>query len=155
MSPPLPPLRQTVGSAAVTGVSWLALVAATSLGIADMERVRAEISTDQVFAADAERHGALRLVVQVYAPKDLDSADKPRPGARALGSSQRAITREELAAGVTVDVLDLSGVSSHERALVAWVEPGAPDLEHDGLGAVPPGRAVVTRLTGSAAQLRV
>lgn len=112
----------------------MALVAATTLGLSQVQYVRTTVSAHIV--APELRDCSFRLIVQSYAPGSAD-AHHIAVGARPLASSQRAITSEELAQGVRIDLAHV-GVSSEEAPLVvAWVEPGDPDLEFDGMTARP------------------
>ncbi len=67
----------------------------------------------------------LRLVVQAY---DANAR-------RAVGAIQRAVTRKELKEGLSVEVPHVA--SQNDPLVVAWVERGAPDLEHAGIDAKP------------------
>lgn len=130
---PLPPIPKSVRSAA-TGVSWLALVAATSLGVAELEQVKARVSAAEV----ADEAGNQRLIVQTYDARDLRAGTaQPLAGARPLASTQRAVTAEDLRSGVEVNLVRLGQVGQGQ-VVVAWVERGEPDLEFDGLRAAPP-----------------
>ncbi len=124
--------------------SWLALLAATTLGDA-AATLRAEVR------ADGLSDGAVyRLVVQSY-----DASDGAVPGrnARPVGSTQRSVTAEELRHGVQINLLELrqavtSSVDGQKPLVVAWIDTGKPDLEFDGRQARPqPGSVygVVTR----------
>jgi len=120
------------------GVSWVALVAATSLGIGGVQRVRAAVSADPRELGDS-RDG-YRLIVQSYARSSLGSGQLPGGRARPLASTQRAITAEQLARGVAVDMLGLDKAGSPSPdapVIVAWVERGRPDLDFDGFEARP------------------
>jgi hypothetical protein len=121
----------------------MAIVAATSLGIGQVDRVRAEISSDfQPLSEGTD--AAYRLIVQSYSAETLNGDTLPAYGARPLGSVQRSITAEELREGIAVDLLQLDGGSGARSPMViAWVEPGEPDLEFDALRARPSGAAVV------------
>jgi hypothetical protein len=110
--------------------SWTALVAA-SLGFSSVDRVRAEIATDHLGG-----DGSFRLVVQSYALNSLTEDDLPSRYARPLASTQRAVTAEELRHGVAVDLMQIDA-SPNAPVVVAWVEPGDPDLEFDALRARP------------------
>lgn len=137
--------------------SWLALLAATTLGDA-ADTVRAEVRADGL-AAD----GVYRLVVQSY---DTSHGVVPDRTSRPLGSVQRAVTAAELRNGVQVNLIEFtrpadgSAHSSADRPrVVAWIEAGAPNLEFDGRTARPgpgsvygsvkrqPGREVQISLT--------
>lgn len=125
-------------SSAPTGVSWVALVAATTLGVAGVQRVRAAVSADPRELGDS-RDG-YRLIVQSYAPSSLGSGQLPGGRTRPLASTQRTITAGELARGVAVDMLGLEaqGASASEApVIVAWVERGQADLAFDGFEARP------------------
>lgn len=117
----------------------MALVAATTLGIGQFARVRAEVSTGHRVGAG----GALRLIVQSYAPESVGADRLPAAFARPLGSAQRAVTADELRRGVSVDVVQLDADAQQGRApvVVAWVESGPPDLEFDALQARPAANA--------------
>lgn len=111
--------------------SWLALVAATTLGDG-VGTVHAEVRADNL------RDGAYRLVVQSY-----DASDGAVPGhdARPVGSAQRAVTADELREGVRVNLLELRERAAADGTaapvVVAWIEAGEPDLEFDGRRARP------------------
>ena len=132
------PTKTKARTARPAGVSWVALVAATTLGIGGVQRVRAAVSADPRDLGDG-RDG-YRLIVQSYAPSSLGSGQLPAGRARPLASTQLAITAEELAHGVAVDMLGLekSGVTSGEApVIIAWVERGRADLDFDGFEARP------------------
>ena len=120
---------------AAAGVSWLALVAATTVGVGSLHRVRAAVSVDARKLGRSDV--GYRLVVQSYAPDSFRVGDLPVVRARPLGSTQRAVTREELERGIAVDVLGVSASSADAPVIVAWVERGKPDLEFDALEARP------------------
>jgi hypothetical protein len=111
--------------------SWLALLAATTLGDA-ADTLRTEVRADGL--SDGRRY---RLVVQSY-----DKSDGAVPGAdsRPVGSTQRAVTADELREGVQVDLLELrhaSAAGNGRPLVVAWIEAGGPDLEFDARTARP------------------
>jgi hypothetical protein len=122
---------------AAASVSWLALVAATTVGVGSLHRVRAAVSVDARKLGRSDV--GYRLVVQSYAPDSfrVGVRDLPTVRARPLGSTQRAVTREELERGIAVDVLGVSAASPDATVIVAWVERGKPDLEFDALEARP------------------
>jgi hypothetical protein len=107
--------------------SWLALLAATTLGAA-ADTLRAEVR-----AAGLSGGGVYRLVVQSY---DATGRD-----ARPVGSLQRSVSAEELRHGVNVNLLELrqpaAPVAQVQPLVVAWIEAGEPDLEFDGRNARP------------------
>ena len=99
--------------------SWMSLLSELTLGDG-AGTIRAEVHADGTIP----RRNHLRLVVQTYEGQSH----------RRLGSIQRAVTPDELHAGVSVAVPHLA---SEDARVVAWVEGGAPNLEHDGLTARP------------------
>jgi hypothetical protein len=111
--------------------SWLALLAATTLGDG-VDTLRAEVR------ADGLTDGAYRLVVQSYARTD---GGVPSLSERPLGSAQRAVTADELRSGVQMSLLELRETfgesASQSPFVVAWIEAGEPDLEFDGRTARP------------------
>jgi hypothetical protein len=116
------------------GVSWMALVAATTVGIGSVQRVRAAVSADPSKLAVSER--GYRIIVQSYSRSSLSGGQLPREREKPLASTQRAITKEELARGVAVDMLGLAE-DKEAPVIVAWVESGRPDLDFDALEARP------------------
>ena len=127
---------------AAAGASWLALVAATTVGVGSLYRVRAAVSVD---ARKLSRSDVgYRLIVQSYAPESfgIGARDLPALRARPLASTQRAVTLEELARGIAVDVLGVSSTGESAPVIVAWVESGKPNLEFDALEARPNDDAV-------------
>ncbi|HWP04272.1 MAG TPA: hypothetical protein VNN72_00960 [Polyangiaceae bacterium] len=135
MSTPKKPTRTR--AAGTAGVSWVALVAATTLGIAGVQRVRASVSADP---RELGESGDYRLIVQSYAPSSIGSGQLPGGRAKPLASTQRAITARELAAGVAVEVLGLESqptVSGEAPVIIAWVERGRADLAFDGFESRP------------------
>jgi hypothetical protein len=131
------PKKARVRATSAAGVSWVALVAATSLGIGGVQRVRAAVSADPREFGDSRDD--YRLIVQSYAPSSLGSGQLPGGRARPLASTQRAITAEQLARGVAVDMLGLEkgGIAPEAPVIVAWVERGRADLDFDGFEARP------------------
>jgi hypothetical protein len=125
-------LPSRVSRSAAAG-SWLALLAATTLGDG-ADTVRAEVRADGL-AAD----GVYRLVVQSY---DTSHGTVPDRSSRPVGSVQRAVTADELRHGVQVQLLEFTrpagAVAGAEKpVVVAWIEAGAPNLEFDGRTARP------------------
>jgi hypothetical protein len=123
-----------VTASAARRVSWMSLVAATTLGIGGVDQVRARISATEVVPEDGE----LRLIVQSYRPDTLNRHDLPQESAVPLASIQRAITAEELHAGIDVSLLQLptDGIDG-DSVVVAWVERGVANLDYDALEARP------------------
>ena len=112
--------------------SWLALVAATSLGIAHAETVRAEIKLPP---EALESGGRYRLIVQSY---DTLGRKSLIPSGRPRASTQRTVTPADLVDGVRIDLIELGDEeASSERRVIAWVEPGEADLEFDARRAKP------------------
>ncbi|HET9959738.1 MAG TPA: hypothetical protein VFQ61_34835 [Polyangiaceae bacterium] len=134
------------------GVTWMALVAATTLGITGVSRLRAEVSGP---AGELSRRREYRLVVQSYPARNVVNG-VPLAHARPLASAQRTVTAEQIAEGVAVDVLDMGEAQADsERVIVAWVEPGAADLEMDGHRARPSRGAYVGVADAAPEQARV
>ncbi|MCA9595261.1 MAG: hypothetical protein KC776_18210 [Myxococcales bacterium] len=131
--------------AAAGGASWMALLAATTLGVGQYDYVQAEISSDGKPDMDPAEAGDYRLVVQSYASGSVDAAGMPALRARPLGSVQRAITSEELEKGIAVKVVQVGPEAEVDDApvLIAWVERGQPNLEFDALRARPTEGALV------------
>ena len=127
-------LRLAVGSAAA-GASWMALVAATTLGLEGVQRVRAEVSVGAGKLGPGAA-GEYRLIVQSYSAASIVDG-VPRAHARPLASTQRSVTPAELAQGVAIDVVDFGERARDAPVLVAWLEPGGEDLEFDGRRARP------------------
>jgi hypothetical protein len=141
-----PRRKESPGLAATA--SWTALVAAT-LGFSSLNLVRAEIASSQIGTS-----GSYRLVVQSYSPESLAADELPAKFARPLSSMQRAVTAEELERGIAVDLVQLDAASS-APIVVAWVEPGEPDLEFDALRARPsPGAHYGTGAPGARVVLK-
>ncbi len=132
--------RSSVVSSAAAGASWMALLAVTSLGAISVERTRAEVSAQDVAAATSAGY---RLIVQSYSRDSVVGNQLPGASQRPLASVQRAVTAEELARGVAVDMHQIDQVKAGERVIVAWIEHGAPDLEFDALRARPSRGATV------------
>jgi len=126
------PSRRLVAARSAAAGSWLAILAATTVGDA-AARLRAEVRAEGL-----SEDGAYRLVVQSY-----DASDGLLPGrhARPVGSVQRAVTAGELRQGVHIDLLELrtGATPPHMGApvVVAWIEAGQPNLEFDGRMARP------------------
>jgi hypothetical protein len=116
----------------------MALVAATTIGLGHVDRVRAQVSADT--SALRSSDGRYRLVVQSYARDSIDSSSAPGRRQKPLASAQRSVTAEELTRGVAVDVMqvmDAIVAGEDGRVIVAWVEQGDADLEFDGAEARP------------------
>src|SRR3954469_23018253 len=110
--------RSSVVSSAAANASWMALLAATSLGAVSVERMRAEVSAQDLAAPTSAGY---RLIVQSYARNSVAANQLPGANHRPLASAQRAVTAEELAQGVAVDVLQIDESSGEQLpAIVAW-----------------------------------
>jgi hypothetical protein len=122
------PKRRVVAESA----SWLALVAATSLGISHAETVRAEIKLPP--EALESGGGRYRLIVQSY-----DTLGRPSliPSGRPRASTQRTVTRADLIDGIRIDLIELGDEQAADRRVIAWLEPGEANLEFDARGARP------------------
>ena len=109
--------------------SWMALLAATTLGVDGVSTLSAEVHAD----ADLADSRDYRLVVQSYDGKS------PTFTARPVASFQRAVTAAELRRGVRVSLVELrqNAAVENDGQVVAWIEQGKPDLEFDGRTARP------------------
>lgn len=117
--------------------SWVSLLAVTTLGVAALQHVRAEVSADPRELAKVRNDaGDYRLIVQSYPTANVVDG-VPTARARPLASAQRAVTAADLARGIGVDVVDLERAVSDDQVLVAWLEPGTADLEFDARRARP------------------
>lgn len=114
--------RSLLDSRPARAGSWMALLAATTLGDA-ADALRAEVK------ANGLAEGAsYRLVVQSY--DVLDGRLIPSLRQRPVASVQRAVTAAELRRGVSVPLVQMR--EANAPVVVAWVEAGEPDLEFDG-----------------------
>ncbi len=118
--------------------SWMSLLTTLTLG-AGAGAVRAQLRTDEV----EPQGNRLRLVVQAYDERER----------RPLGAIQRAVTREELKHGLSVEVPHVA--SKDDLLVVAWVECGAPDLEHSGVDAKPKRGSLVGYGRGDDVRIRL
>jgi len=141
-----------VASSAAVGASWMALVAATTMGLGHLDRVRAEVSADT--AKLGVGTGRYRLVVQSYARESMSAGALPSSRQKPLASAQRSVTAEELSRGVAVDVLRVGEQLDPSQVIVAWIEQGEADLEFDGAEARPSAHSIYgaseSRTLGSA-----
>ncbi len=133
--------------------SWLALLTSTTLG-ASSALIRAEVRSSDVLGTTND---ALRLVVQVY-PRRALRAGRLQSWARPTASAQRAVTLDVLQQGVPVLLagFERPSTDAHDRfVVVAWVEPGSPDLDLDGADARPQQNARVGIASLVSGQCRV
>jgi hypothetical protein len=114
----------------MAGASWLALLAATSLGVRTLGQLRADVRVDAALDESAEGASGYRLIVQSYDRSQLDQDQLPSLGARPSGAAQRAVTLEELRRGIQVNMVGVEGHAARSTVL-AWIEPGHPDPEFD------------------------
>lgn len=128
-----------VASSAAVGASWMALVAATTMGLGQVDRVRAQVSAD---TASLGTSGRYRLVVQSYERDSVPSGNMPNARQKPLASAQRSVTAEELSRGVAVDVLRVGESLGDSQVIVAWIEQGEANLEFDGAEARPSAAAL-------------
>ena len=111
--------------------SWLALVAATSLGLGEAVALRAEVSVPR----DILGGGRYRLIIQSY---DDMAENRAFPlSSRPRGSAQRAVTAADLTQGIQVDLIELGERALEQRVVIAWLERGEPTLEFDARRARP------------------
>lgn len=129
-----------VASSAAVGASWMALVAATTIGLGQLDRVRANVSADT--GSLGANGGRYRLVVQSYERDSVPSGNVPNARQKPLASAQRSVTAEELSRGVAVDVLRVGESLASSQVIVAWIEQGEADLEFDGAEARPSATAL-------------
>ena len=100
-----------------------------------MKRLRAQVTAEVDAAPEGE---GFRLIVQSYPKGCVRREGVPEKGAKPLASTQRAVTPEELRAGVSVNMLQLGAPPrGGEPVVVAWVEHGAPNLQYDARRARP------------------
>lgn len=131
----------------------MALVAATTIGLGQLDRVRAEVSADTgALGASSDRY---RLVVQSYSANSVGAGNMPGAGHKPLASAQRSVTAEELSRGVAVDVLRLGESLDPSQIIVAWVEKGEANLEFDGAEARPAAGALYGSSESSLESARV
>lgn len=121
-------LRRQPGVAVRSGASWLSLVAATTKGLGQLGRVRVKIRTAAPMAGTT-----FRLVVHSYAASALLNEEPPSAALTPIASLQRAVTHEELCAGLELDLVHVGrSMPVPDNFLVfAWVEPGQPDFAYD------------------------
>jgi len=62
-------------------------------------------------------------------------------GARPELSYQRAVSWQRLSEGLTIDLADLVAPGAPVPTIIAWIEPGQPNLPYDAALAIPPSYA--------------
>jgi hypothetical protein len=130
----------------------MALVAATTVGLDPMLRLRAEVSAaGHALPSDASEY---RLIVQSYLAQSVVDGI-PSAHARPLASAQRSVRPDELARGVAVDVVGLDQGTGENAVIVAWLEPGSADLDFDARKARPSRNAYVGVAVAESAQAQV
>lgn len=128
--------------------SWMALVAATTLG----PNAMAGTLHAQVRAGVPLTPGeSYRLVVHSYDGKNVEGTAKP------VASAQLAVTGKELERGVDVNLVEVrSGEkASDDTFVVAWLEAGKADLEFDGREARPNDTSVIGEVRANGAYAAV
>jgi len=126
----------------------MALLAGTTVGLGYQGRWRAQISGERLNVRPGLNY---RLVAQAYSAAQLTAGGVPSAAARPLGSAQRDITAEELAVGVAMDIVRIGEADAHdEPVVIAWIEPGEPDLEYDARQARPEPTVVLALGCGTA-----
>ncbi len=103
--------------------SWTALVIETA-GLGHITTLTAKVR------APFDVPPGYRLVIQEF-------AHGGSPGALPIASAQRAVEGTELLRGLTLRLFRNCSASAGPTRVVAWLEPGAADLEFDGLEATP------------------
>ncbi len=130
---------------AASRFSWMALLAATTLGPnAVAGTLRAEVRA----AVPLQANESYRLVVHSYDAKDGELPANAKP----IGSTQIAVTAEDLKNGVAVDLVEVrsSGATGAPPLVVAWLESGKADLDFDGREARPKDDSIVASGRGNA-----
>ncbi|MEO8878505.1 MAG: hypothetical protein ABI461_23150 [Polyangiaceae bacterium] len=118
--------------------SWMALVAATTLG----PNAVAGTLRAQVKAQVPQNGDSYRLVVHSYdAARDGEVPFNAKP----VGSAQMSVTAMDLERGVDVNLVEVrsQGKTGSAPMVVAWLESGKPDLDFDGREARPNDQSIV------------
>lgn len=110
---------------ALSGDSWLSLVAAATKGIGQLGRLRVRVKSIAPLPGYV-----FRLVVQSYAQADVSPNGLPYAASTPVASLQRAVSQEDLTSGLELDVVHVGAAHRDLTDLVvfAWVEPGQPDF---------------------------
>ena len=123
------------GRGAAGAGSWIALVAATTIGLSAVQRFRAAVSVGSNESLPT-LSGEYRLIVHSYSAGSVVDG-RPLAHARPLASAQRSVTPEELTRGIDIDVVEVGEPRSDSAVIVAWLERGSADLDFDGRRARP------------------
>ena len=130
---------------AASRFSWMALLAATTLGPnAVAGTLRAQVKA----SVPLQKDESYRLVVHSYDAKDGALPANAKP----VGSTQIAVTAKDLERGVAVDLVEVrsSGATGAAPLVVAWLESGKADLDFDGREARPNEASIVGSGRGNA-----
>jgi hypothetical protein len=131
---------------AASRFSWMALLAATTLGPnAVAGTLRAQVKA----SVPLQENESYRLVVHSYDAKDGEAVPA---NAKPIGSTQLAVTAKDLERGVAVDLVEVrsSGSTGAAPIVVAWLEAGKADLDFDGREARPNEASIVGTARGNA-----
>lgn len=136
--------KRRASDAVRTAGSWMALLAATTLGTdVAAEPVHAEVRIES--PALVGKGEAFRLIVQSYDAGDLASLKSGNGRAKPVGSMQRVVSAEELAKGIRVDFVELregeraqaSAENGKRPLVVAWLESVRGNYDLDARDARP------------------
>lgn len=111
-------------------VSWTSLLA-TSMGMDGFGRRRVRVRASVPGDSDC------CLVIQAYAPEDLEPGSRPTVFQRPAAVAQRVVSSEELARGVELLLVESDQPLADDCVIIAWTEASASDVEFDGLRARP------------------
>jgi len=141
-------LHKTGHGTVSAATSWMALLAATTLGW-DGRTLRARVCADDTLGLDdAATYG---LMVQSYEGRSMEA------GAHPVGSLQRFVSGAELRRGIDVNLIELRALASDrgpDAVVVAWIT-SATSLEMDGRAARPePGQVFGRARTRAAGDVR-
>lgn len=122
--------------------SWMALVAATTLG---QNAVAGTLRAQVRATVPLQANESYRLVVHSY--DALKDGQMVPANAKPIGSMQMSVTAEDLERGVHVNLVEVraTGGSGASPLVIAWLENGKPDLDFDGREARPNDQSIVGR----------
>ncbi len=133
--------KNRLAASAAASAGWLALLAATSLGVADLRRFSARVSAGR--GVQVQEAGA-KLVVQAYDAESVEENGMPRAGAKPVAATVRRLLPGELARGVKVDLVELGATAkTSDSTFIAWIDRSAARGDLDGFAAVPPRQGVL------------